>query len=100
MRFSSVQFGSLNLYTALLARRVNWCKGVAGTDSDSGRTSTRGQRRLGCDRVFAVNYLGHFLLVNRLLPLLVHSAPSRIVSVTSSVAHAAFLPDDFLFDRA
>ena len=38
------------------------------------------------DRVFAVNYLGHFLLVHRLLPLLVTSVPSRIVSV-SSIAH-------------
>jgi len=54
---------------------------VGIVSSDCGRRS-----RHGCDRVFAVNYLGHFLLVNQLLPLLVHSAPSRIVSVTS-VAH-------------
>jgi retinol dehydrogenase-12 len=39
------------------------------------------------DHVFAVNYLGHFLLVYRLLPLLTRSAPSRIVSI-SSMAHA------------
>lgn len=39
------------------------------------------------DRVFAVNYLSHFLLVYELLPLLIRSSPSRIVSVTS-IAHA------------
>ena len=39
--------------------------------------------------MFAVNYLGHFLLVHYLLPLLIRSAPSRVVSVTS-MAHSFF----------
>lgn len=40
----------------------------------------------GIESNFCVNFLGHFLLTNRLLPLLIKSAPSRIVNV-SSVAH-------------
>jgi len=40
---------------------------------------------------FAVNYLSHFLLTRELLPLLIRSAPSRVVSVSS----AAQNPIDF-----
>jgi NAD(P)-dependent dehydrogenase (short-subunit alcohol dehydrogenase family) len=47
------------------------------------------RNRQGYDHVFAVNYLGHFLLVYQLLPLLRRSAPSRILSVTS-IAHSFF----------
>ncbi|KAI0067347.1 NAD-binding protein [Artomyces pyxidatus] len=45
----------------------------------------------GIDRHFAVNHLGHFLLVNRLLPLLRHTTrlpstpPPRIVAVSSTL---------------
>jgi NAD(P)-dependent dehydrogenase (short-subunit alcohol dehydrogenase family) len=38
----------------------------------------------GYERTFAVNYLSHFLLTRLLLPLLEHSAPSRIVNVASA----------------
>jgi len=63
-------------------------KGIAGR--------VNGRRgRHGYGRVFAVNYLGHFLLVNHLLPLLLLAAPSRVVSVTS-IAHA--FPRQPLFD--
>jgi len=69
----------------------NWYKGIASSDC-------RRRCHLGYDRVFAVNYLGHFLLVNRLLPLLIHSAPSRIVSV-ASIAHA-FLHEPLFDDES
>jgi NAD(P)-dependent dehydrogenase (short-subunit alcohol dehydrogenase family) len=38
----------------------------------------------GLDRVFVVNYLGHYLLTRRLLDAMEGSAPSRIVNVSSS----------------
>ena len=41
----------------------------------------------GVERTFAVNHLGHFLLVNRLMPLLRESRESRIVHVSSKSAY-------------
>lgn len=37
----------------------------------------------GIERMFFVNFLGHFVLVNRLLPVLRQSAPCRVVNVGS-----------------
>jgi NAD(P)-dependent dehydrogenase (short-subunit alcohol dehydrogenase family) len=44
----------------------------------------RSESRDGYEVRFAVNYLAGYLLVRRLLPLLVASAPARIVSVSSA----------------
>jgi NAD(P)-dependent dehydrogenase (short-subunit alcohol dehydrogenase family) len=38
----------------------------------------------GFEMQFGTNHLGHFVLVNRLLPLLVEGAPSRVVMLTSA----------------
>src|ERR687897_191358 len=38
----------------------------------------------GVELTFAVNYLAHFLLTNLLLPLLLGSAPARVVNVASA----------------
>lgn len=44
----------------------------------------REETKDGFERHFGVNHLGHFLLTNRLLPLLLKSAKARIVVVSSS----------------
>jgi NAD(P)-dependent dehydrogenase (short-subunit alcohol dehydrogenase family) len=59
------------------------------------------QRRLSADGVeltFAVNYLAHFLLTAMLLPLLVRSAPARIVNV-ASIGQQAIDFDDVMLER-
>lgn len=57
-----------------------------GSDEDGRLVSAE-----GFDAVFQVNYLAHFLLTEKLLPRLIHSAPARIVNVSS----AAQAPIDF-----
>ena len=46
---------------------------------------------LGYEKTFAVNHLGHFLLTNLLLDILIKSAPSRIINVSSGVHTTANL---------
>lgn len=45
--------------------------------------STRKLNAAGHEMHFAVNYLSHYLLTKRLLPLLAASAPARIINVSS-----------------
>lgn len=45
--------------------------------------STRKFSAEGHEMHFAVNYLAHYLLIKRLLPLIIASAPSRIINVSS-----------------
>lgn len=54
----------------------------------------------GLEETFAVNHLGHFLLTNLLLDLVVRSEPARIVNV-ASVAHrnGTIDFDDLQFER-
>ncbi len=52
----------------------------------------------GYEPVFQVNYLAHFLLTERLLPLLIDSAPARIVNV-SSAAQAPIDFDDVMLEH-
>ena len=46
----------------------------------------QGRTRDGFETQFGTNHLGHFVFVNRLVPLLLRGAPSRIV-VLSSAGH-------------
>jgi NAD(P)-dependent dehydrogenase (short-subunit alcohol dehydrogenase family) len=47
-------------------------------------TAERQESRDGHELTFQVNYLAHYLLTRRLLPLLERSAPARIVNVSSA----------------
>lgn len=60
--------------------------------------ATRQESMDGHELRFAVNYLSHFLLTHRLLPLLQESAPARVVSV-SSIAQNAIDFDDVMLER-
>jgi retinol dehydrogenase-14 len=54
--------------------------------NNAGMTSARRSETVdGLETVFATNHLGPFLLTNLLLPLLISSAPARIVTVSSGV---------------
>jgi NAD(P)-dependent dehydrogenase (short-subunit alcohol dehydrogenase family) len=59
----------------------------------------RMESRDGIELRFAVNYLSHYLLARRLLPLIVDSAPARIVNV-SSAGQAPIDFDDPLLERS
>jgi NAD(P)-dependent dehydrogenase (short-subunit alcohol dehydrogenase family) len=58
----------------------------------------RMESRDGHELRFAVNYLAHFALTRRLLPLLTDSAPARIVNV-SSAGQAPIDFDDVMLER-
>lgn len=64
-----------------------------GSDEDGRLVSEEGY-----EAVFQVNYLAHFLLTEKLLPLLTDSAPARIVNV-SSAAQAPIDFDDVMLER-
>ncbi|MFU8833337.1 MAG: SDR family NAD(P)-dependent oxidoreductase, partial [Wenzhouxiangella sp.] len=64
-----------------------------GSDEDGRLVSAEGY-----EPVFQVNYLAHFLLTERLLPLLIDSAPARIVNV-SSAAQAPIDFDDVMLEH-
>lgn len=67
----------------------------AGIGSDEGGRLVSEE---GYEAVFQVNYLAHFLLTEKLLPLLIESAPARIVNV-SSAAQAPIDFDDVMLER-
>ena len=69
--------------------------------NNAGIAMRESERRLsddGHELTFAVNYLSHFLLTELLLPLLVRSAPARIVNV-ASVGQAPIDFDDPMLQR-
>jgi NAD(P)-dependent dehydrogenase (short-subunit alcohol dehydrogenase family) len=66
----------------------------AGVGSAGGRKESAD----GHELTFTVNYLAPFLLTRRLLPLLEHSAPSRIVNVASA-GQAPVDFDDLMLER-
>jgi len=67
----------------------------AGIGSDEGGRLVSAE---GYEAVFQVNYLAHFLLTEMLRPLLIDSAPARIVNV-SSAAQAPIDFNDVMLER-
>lgn len=54
----------------------------------------------GIEKSLAVDLAGHFLLTNLLIPKLVDSAPSRVISVTSGGMYSERIrPDDLQFEE-
>jgi len=69
--------------------------------NNAAATGGGGGRRTSADGhelAFAVNYLSHFLLTHRLMPLLAASAPARIVNV-SSLGQTPINFDDVMMER-
>ena len=64
-----------------------------GSDEDGRLVSVEGH-----EPVFQVNYLAHFLLTEKLMPLMIDSVPARIVNV-SSAAQAPIDFDDVMLER-
>lgn len=67
--------------------------GIGGASQQGRRVSVDGY-----ELVFAVNYLSHFHLTRKLLPLLEASAPSRVVNV-ASIGQAAVDFDDVMMEK-
>ena len=54
----------------------------------------------GLEKTFATNLAGHFLLTNLLTPILVETAPSRIINMTSGGMYSEKVrPHDLQFER-
>jgi retinol dehydrogenase 12 len=65
--------------------------------NNAGLAGVRGATKDGFEIAFGTNHLGHFLLTQKLLPLLRESAPARIVNVSSkSHYRASAIPFDRL----
>ncbi|MGI9292590.1 MAG: SDR family NAD(P)-dependent oxidoreductase [Pseudomonadales bacterium] len=53
----------------------------------------------GIERMFVVNHLGHFVLVNQLLPLMQRATAGRVVHVGSRAGYRRVLPEGIDFDN-
>ncbi len=53
----------------------------------------------GIEKHFAINHLGHFVLVNRLLSRMYHSEQGRVVMVSSRTAYRDAPPEGIRFDN-
>ena len=73
--------------------------GILGTfDETRERSRERHLSADGHEVTFQVNYLSHFLLTRMLLPMIVESAPSRIVNVSSGNLRRPIDFDDIMME--
>lgn len=96
-QFYRADFGSLQEVRDLAAAVLRDHKQLHLLINNAGIASgfNSGQKALskdGYEMIFQVNYLSHYLLTERLLPLLKSSAPARIVNVASGAQR----PIDFV----
>lgn len=84
MRLDLASLESVREFAAAFANRHQRLDALI---NNAGAVFNKGVTADGFEETFAVNYLGPFLLTHLLLPILISSAPARIVNV-SSVAHA------------
>jgi NAD(P)-dependent dehydrogenase (short-subunit alcohol dehydrogenase family) len=104
LRLHLADLGSLNdvrgLATTVLAEheRLDVLVNNAGIGTGRGGGGKRDVSADGIELRFAVNYLAPFLLARQLEPLLVNSAPARIVNV-SSAGQAPIDFDDVMLER-
>jgi NAD(P)-dependent dehydrogenase (short-subunit alcohol dehydrogenase family) len=101
LAFYLADFGSLDHVRELAGRILAEHDRLDVLVNNAGIGTGRGDRELsedGHELRFAVNYLAAFLLTDMLEPLLVRSAPARIVNV-SSAGQAPFDFDDVMLER-
>ncbi len=98
--FYRADFGSLAEVEAFAARVLEEHDRLDLLINNAAAAGLRERRESadGYELSFAVNYLSHFLLTHRLLPLLRASAPARVVNV-SSMGQAPLDFDDLMFER-
>jgi NAD(P)-dependent dehydrogenase (short-subunit alcohol dehydrogenase family) len=105
LRFYLADFASVGLVRALAEQilaehdRLDVLVNNAGIGTKWRGRSNREVSEDGYELRFAVNYLAPFLLTRLLLPLLVRSAPARIVNVASA-GQAAIDFDDVMLERS
>ena len=82
--YETVELGSLSSVRAFTDRFAASHDRLDVLIANAGIMSTPfGRTEEGFESQFGTNHLGHFVLVGRLLPLLVDSAPSRVVMLSS-----------------
>jgi NAD(P)-dependent dehydrogenase (short-subunit alcohol dehydrogenase family) len=102
LAFYLADFGSLDHVRELAGRILAEHDRLDVLVNNAGLGAGRSERELsgdGHELRFAVNYLASFLLTHLLEPLLVQSAPARIVNV-SSAGQAPIDFDDVMLERA
>jgi NAD(P)-dependent dehydrogenase (short-subunit alcohol dehydrogenase family) len=89
----------MGLQVAQEAHRIDALVNNAGIGMTLPGDGVRMESQDGYELRFAVNYLAHFLLTRSILPVIVSSAPSRIVNVTSA-GQAPIDFDDVMLERS